>query len=134
MLKLLKRLCRKVNPREFTDDPEDFLIKNEASWFSNKHRNILYSGNKGESWKRLKEYCEPLFTYYGACMKHGPTWEDVTINSETTSFREYRKRFPDLLSITTYLDKQQEYYKQAKLDHAKKQEQYLKEIKANIQN
>ena len=62
-MKILSKLFRKYFPREFTHNPEDFVIQPIQSWFSPDFYQVIYSANKGESWKYLMQVNAPLFDY-----------------------------------------------------------------------
>jgi len=128
---LFKTAKEKVKAREFTHEPKDFLLKHQESWFSPIYRNILYSGNGGESWKYLMNCVNPLFTAGDNVMKYNYSYEKETFNLEKTAFSYYRNRFKTYQDILDYHKEQYDRYLSGLEKIKKARKQYQEHLKIN---
>ena len=117
----------------FTNDINKFTLKNESSWFSNKYRNILYSGNGGKTFKKLLRARSPLFTHSNCILEYNWSFEDETFDCEDESFSKYKDKFKCLDDINKYIDAQYEIYLNGKKDVEIKRKNYLNKLNENIQ-
>jgi hypothetical protein len=99
---MFKKIIEWLNPSPFTDNEEDFVLKNEGFWYSNKYRKILYSGNKGKTFGTIHECREPLFTYGDSVLEYDYTFEPVYFDAETTSFSRYIDKFNSIKTIKEF--------------------------------
>ena len=76
----------------FTNDIDKFVLKNKASWFSNKYRDVLYSGNGGKTFKELLRAERPIFEHGDSILEYNWSFTNETFNCEDKSFSEYSFR------------------------------------------
>jgi len=115
-----------------THNPNDFILKNKATWFSNKYRYILYSGNKGKSFKKINSARQPLFTHGDTILSYNWSYEPMTFNAETTSFNQYKQQFKNLSDVLTFQTNEAQKYLKGTSDVKKVRQQYMENFKNNI--
>jgi len=94
----------------FTDKEEDFVLKNVPTWYSNKYRYILYSGNCGKTFHKLLNAEPPLFNHGDCILEYDWGFTYFTFSAETRSFTQYKERFNTLKDINLYEDEEYERY------------------------
>jgi hypothetical protein len=132
-MKYLIKLYRKLFPRKFNHNPEDFMIKPVESWFSPYWYNIKYSANKGESWEFLYEARDPLFEHdYKTLSTYDWSWDRVAFKPETTSFKKYSNDFKSYQDILNFYSKEEERMRVGKLNREEKLKKYKEQINNNL--
>lgn len=86
----------------FTDNPKDFVLKNESTWYSYQYRYILYSGNGGKTFKKVHNARQPLFDHGESLLEYNWTFEPMTFNIGYDSFAKYQNRFKSLNDIKEF--------------------------------
>jgi hypothetical protein len=131
MFKFIKSLFGSIVP--FSYEPEQFVLKHEPTWYSNKYRNVYYSGNGGKSFKILLHAKMPLFSHGDSVLNYNWKFEDYTFNLENTSFSKIREQFPSLEAIEKFLEDERIRYENGVADILKKRNEYLNMIERNSQ-
>jgi hypothetical protein len=132
-MKYLIKLYRKLFPRKFNHNPEDFMIKPVKSWFSPLWYHIMYSANKGESWEFLYEAQRPLFSYdYKTLSEYDWGWSKISFKPEKTSFKEYSDNFKCYQDILDFNSKEEERIRIGKIERQDKLKEYRKKFDENL--
>lgn len=129
-MKLLNKLIELFYP--WTNNAEDFILKNEATWYSNKYRYILYSGNKGKTFKRILEASPPLFTHNECILEYNWSYDYKTFCAENESFSKYKNQFKSLKDIQEYHNEEYTIFLKGRASIAKQRKEYLELINNNI--
>jgi hypothetical protein len=127
---MLNKLIEMLFP--FTDNPSDFRLKNEPTWYSNRFRYILYSGNGGKTYKKVYKARSPLFSDGDSILKYDWEFEPIDFNAEKTSFGEYKEKFKSIKDIRDYESKEYQRYLDGREDTKKSRTEYIKILNKNI--
>ena len=116
----------------FTNDPNKFVLKNEATFYSNKYRHILYSGNGGKTFKKVHEASSPLFSHGDSVLQYDWSFEPLTFDVERTSFSVFKNKFKSLDDINKFHEDEYEKYQKGLKSRILERERYINMINKNI--
>lgn len=128
---MLKKIIEFFYPHTY--NPENFILKNKATWYSQKYRYILFSGNKGKTFHRLYKAREPLFSHGDTIFSYNWYFEPMTFNAEEESFSIYKNRFQSIKDIENFQHKEYQRYLNGREDVKQKRIQYNNNLNNNIQ-
>ena len=131
-MNIIQRFIKYIIPKKFNHNPEDFLLKNKESWFSEIYREIIYSANGGKNWKTIKYCMSPLFTHVDCCFKYNYEIKTLTFNCEKESFSIYKKRFKSYQDVLDYEVIQMNKYDEGRKKVEILKKKYLEKINNNI--
>jgi len=131
MFQKLLTFFKKEESKEFTHNQEDFLLKHEATWFSDTYRYIMYSANKGESWEYLMNCEKPLFTSGSNILEYNYKFEKETFNVERVAFSRYKEQFKTYQDVLDYHEKEHNSYLKGLKEVQEGIEKYLEMIRKN---
>ncbi len=115
---------------DFTNNKEDFMLKHEHN--VGKYYYVLYSGNKGVSYKYIKKYFPPLFTIGDSILEYSPSIKEFYFDSERTSFESIKKEFSSHQVIVDYIEEQRKIYETKIIEHKIKQQEYIDKVNNNL--
>ncbi len=133
MINFIKRLFNKsknVIIPDFTNNQENFMLKHEHH--VGQYYYVLYSGNKGFSWKYIKIYSPPLLDHGSTVLEYYPSIEKYLFDSERTSFESIRNKFSSHQAIIDYMEEQRELCNRKIIEHKIKQQEYIDKVNNNL--
>jgi len=115
--------------RPFTHNPEDFRLRIVPAWFSNEWVEFEYSGNGGETWKRVHGANKPYLDHVDYDWK----WEPVHYQLGDGDFDHEKKKFSSYQKILDFEEKELiEYYKGVESQNQRRIENKQKKKEAYI--
>ncbi len=132
-MKFLNKIYRKLFPRKFNHNPQDFKIKAVESWFSPFWYEIKYSANNGESWEYLYKSSPPLFSHsYDTLLEYDWGWKKIAFKPEKMGFEEFKNKFKTYQDVLDFYSKEEEKIKRGKVERLKQLEYYKNKFNNNI--
>lgn len=115
----------------FTYDDDKFVLKHEPTWFSNRYRCVLYSGNGGKTFKKIKKADQPLFTHGDYILEYNWSYDYYYFNIEDTAFKNIKEEFKSLKYIEDFMGKEYQRFLKGREEVEESRKQYRELIKRN---
>lgn len=116
-----------------TNNPKSFVLKNKATWYSQKYRYVLYSGNNGKTFKKIHKAIQPLFSHRDNILEYNWTFEPMTFNAEEIAFIEFKNKFKSIKDIQDFENKEYQKYLNGREEVKQARIQYIENLNKNIQ-
>lgn len=117
----------------YTNNPESFVLKNKSTWYSQKYRYILYSGNGGKTFKKIHKARQPLFSHGDTIFEYNWTFEPLTFNAEEKRFGEFKNQFKSIKDIQDFENKEYQRYLNGREEVKQARIRYTENFNKNIQ-
>ena len=115
----------------FSYDADKFVLKHEGTSYSNKYRNVYYSGNGGKSFRRILRAQQPLFTHSDTIFESDWSYDYFTFSIEDESFSNIRKRFDSIEKIEEFMNQEYSIYLRGREEVKQQRKEYRDKIEKN---